>query len=715
MEYSCKGSFTLHPVRAIRIPGTDRKTWGDGPEHPAGNFREPDRLPFMDIIKQPEFGLTPEVLRELMASGAGGVISHQVGRALLHKIPLYGRTGGGEGRKLMTGLIDELRGRLAAEDLVADASTPPLEARVPKRLRNEAAFLAALLTYYPGFLDDPAERARTVEEGTYWARIADDRLQEALLRQVSAWLHIDAERNAEAVADYRRGVRAAADGDHTAMELELRSNLIALLLHTGRTAEAELETNALHSFVNERLDGESRRFYLSRLLRYRGIIALRRADHADAILYLEDALAHADENIDPMHYGAILFALANAHHDIGESATAIELLLNLADIGRRTGREVASANAFARIGEIHLEAHDPERSREAFELAERLVVNANLPLLQRTIRFRKLPLFLQDDRIEEGIALCRELLDHYTSGPDRARILRILGLLLEKQGDLAEAESMLRNAGHGTPDQSVSLGVPLARVLIARKREEEAYDLLLPLCGKAPERKTELGDYGEGLELLSGIARRKKEYDEAFGWLDKAHEVRLSIEREKNEQSLRNARILADRKVREKKKEVVRARRDRSEEELAQLLTGLQVTHGTLLKIEERLRTQLAWLEPEQMEQIIAGLREAITDPATEQAVRQVVSEADAILALHGVDETFFESLRARWPGLTKKQQQLCGMIRAGLETPEIAHLLGITANGVLTQRKRLRKRMGLSTVENLRGTIMNIDQTSER
>ncbi len=216
-------------------------------------------------------------------------------------------------------------------------------------------------------------------------------------------------------------------------------------------------------------------------------------------------------------------------------------------------------------------------------------------------------------------------------------------------------------------------------------------------------------DYADGLELFSEIARRRREYDEAIGWLKQASQVRLSSERSRSEKAIMNAKLFADYNVREQKTELLQKRRMQSEEKLAELLTGLHVTHGTLLKIEMRLRENLAWLEPEQMEQVVAGLKDAMVDPETEQAVEQVVSEADAILALHDVDEAFFNVLRDRYPNLTKKQAQLCGMIRAGLKTPQIAHLLGVTVNAVLTQRKRLRKRMELSTGENLKAVVMGV------
>lgn len=106
----------------------------------------------MAITKPSEFGLTLEVLRELMTSSSGTVISHQVGKALRHKVPLYGRTGMAELRKIVTGLMDELRDRLATEYLVADLSSPhrrqlfrnDFETRQPFSLHSSPTLLPML-------------------------------------------------------------------------------------------------------------------------------------------------------------------------------------------------------------------------------------------------------------------------------------------------------------------------------------------------------------------------------------------------------------------------------------------------------------------------------------------------------------------------------------------------------------------------------------------
>lgn len=659
-----------------------------------------------------EFGLTLDVLRELMTSNRGAIIPHRVGKVILHRIPLWGRTEKDEIRVILARLTDELRERLNSEGLDPDSRDPGITGPLPKRLRNEASWLAALYSYYSAHLDDSEEQLRVVGKGLYWARLSEDRAQEAVLHLLGAWWKLGTEREHEVDDDYRLAIRITSDGKHFPIELDLRSRLVDWLLKTDDVEGAEREAIELLSIASNRTEEDDRRFHSSRALRHLGMAALRKGNLADGIHHLQQALQQATEQTDPIHYSAILYALAGRLNTVGESAKAIELLLEMVEIGKRSQREVISTNAFGRMGEIYLELHDIERAREAFELAERFVSNINLPNVYQHIRYRKLPLYLITDQTEEGIAGCRELLEFYSSGPLHIHILGILGQLYEKHGALDKAEEVLRTGYKqllSTDGSLLTLSIPLGRVLIALQRTEEAREILQLACTTEPDSKAHRENRLEGFVILSRLARNAGRYPEAFDWMEKADEARAEIQRLENEETLRNTRIISDIRMREHEEELARVRLEHATKELAGILTGVQMTHGTLLRVETGLRQELSWLQPEQIERVVAALRQVIVDPSTVEAVSMVASEAESIAALHGVDRSFFEALEQRWPELTRKQKQLCGLIRAGLQTPQVVQLLGITPNGVWTQRKRLRKRLGLEPGESLEEVLMNI------
>ena len=606
-------------------------------------------------------------------------------------------------------LIRELEGRLKAEDVDSHYGDFATLSTLPKRLRDEAAWLAALLTHYAIFTDTgkPEEHARIVEQGMYWATIAGDRLQEILLRMIQAWGKVGRDNQSEIAGDYRRALHLAVEGKHFEVELEIRSRLVEWLIREGELEMAEGEITKLHDIVERELTGETRRFHLSRTHRHLGILLARRNNTAKAIEQLQLALHYAEEKADPNHCGVILVVLSDIHHSLGSSAEAIEYLLGAAELGKRTGREIISTNAYARIGEINLALNDLEAAGNAFELAERIISNAPLTNLYRNIQYRKLPFYLKSTQLDDGIAICGELLDYYPASTFRIRILSYLGQFLEKQGKLRKAERALREAHQIKPFLSIS--VMLARVLKNQEKDEEAQEILLAVCNQSAETLIQRESLAEGLEMLAELAGNRNDWAEAVERQKKAFEIRLRVERDTNETSVRNARIVADLKIREQKEEMGLFRWERSNKQLAALLTGLSVTHGRFLDIEGRLRKNLEWLEPEQIERVVLGIKDALTDLTSHEAVKQVTAEAEAVQALQRVEESFFEKLQQRWPDLTRKQQQFCGLIHAGLQTSQIASLLGITHNAVWKKRKRLRKKMNLGEEEELDEVIAGI------
>ncbi len=64
--------------------------------------------------------------------------------------------------------------------------------------------------------------------------------------------------------------------------------------------------------------------------------------------------------------------------------------------------------------------------------------------------------------------------------------------------------------------------------------------------------------------------------------------------------------------------------------------------------------------------------------------------------------QDFIKRLKVRYPHLTQSDLKLCAYLRLNITTKEIAHLLNISIRGVEVRRYRLRKRLSMSTEENL-------------
>ncbi|MCQ2334760.1 MAG: hypothetical protein MJZ89_02855 [Paludibacteraceae bacterium] len=73
------------------------------------------------------------------------------------------------------------------------------------------------------------------------------------------------------------------------------------------------------------------------------------------------------------------------------------------------------------------------------------------------------------------------------------------------------------------------------------------------------------------------------------------------------------------------------------------------------------------------------------------------------------VNSHFLSKLTTQYPWMNKQEKKLCVYIYMGLQTKEIAPLLGLSTRGVEMMRYRIRQKMGLDTQSNLRKYFENM------
>ncbi len=76
--------------------------------------------------------------------------------------------------------------------------------------------------------------------------------------------------------------------------------------------------------------------------------------------------------------------------------------------------------------------------------------------------------------------------------------------------------------------------------------------------------------------------------------------------------------------------------------------------------------------------------------------------DEDFLIIYHKLDEEFFPNLRKKHSNLTKHDQVLCGMIKMGLDSKQIAHITFRTPESIHVARSRLRKKLGMKAKEDL-------------
>ena len=667
-------------------------------------------------MRQPEFGITVDNLRSMTKSERGEIISRKVGEALCHKIPHWPPEGKEELRETLSLLIDDLRNRLSEEGIERKLADQFDSVSLPKRVRRDAASVAALIAFIIPFIDGSEEQLSLVNEGIDWTHISGDTYQEGILYYVRAGVYSMEHRMEELIADYRHGIDAAQRGAHLPLELLLRSSLTESLLRMKQMDDVEEEVERMSAIVEKIEDPEEKRYYRSRLLRFQGDARLAKDDLFNGITLLQKARTElSDETSYPTDIGPILFRLAGAYHNLGQTEQAIDLLLDMVEICVKGKELVPAIHAYARIGELRMEINEIEGAKEAFEFAERYLSVVSMKDAEHIVRYRKLPLYLKTEEYEEGIQSALDVLQYYQNNPTlRQGTLHVLGQLFEKRGDIESAEEILRN-GFGiareVSGRRIGIGYSLARLLHTQGKSEQARELLLSITDSEPRNYAESKSYADCLDLLASIEEERENYSAANTYLRRVATHRSETEGREREALRRNAQISSDLRLQESQKGMERLVRHRTELELAEILTGLQKSYGSLARIEKNIVDGLDWLTTEEIRRVIDILKEAISEPETRRTIFNISAEVGAIEQLEEVDEKFFEALNERWPKLTTTQQQLCGMIRAGLQTPEIANLLEITHNAVWKKRKRLRKKMNLGEEESLEGVIAEVGQ----
>ena len=73
------------------------------------------------------------------------------------------------------------------------------------------------------------------------------------------------------------------------------------------------------------------------------------------------------------------------------------------------------------------------------------------------------------------------------------------------------------------------------------------------------------------------------------------------------------------------------------------------------------------------------------------------------------VHQGFFTLLKGKFPGLTAKDLRLCAYLHLGMSTKEIAGLINITPESAEIGRIRLRKKLGLTRLQNLTSFLQQI------
>lgn len=641
-------------------------------------------------------------IREVMREAGAGFAPDFVARYLRHSFMEPTEDDAKEVASLLEGLAAAAAQRLhdAGIEPAGDRTAP--RTKLSKRERESVANMSMLLAGLSIALtvtgNDP-EALRTGYEALAWSTLADDHEHRAIAWRVIAAAHERTARFDELEHACNRQIEAARASNSATRHLDALTHRLSMLVDMLRFDEASRLTAEAFDVLSSTLPEQGRHPYYSYLRLVEARIHGAGNNLPEAIRSLREAQQWADSELYPVTRSLVMSQLGNIYLTLSQYRQCIECQLEVVQLADAIGSRVVRAWGYLRLADAHAALKEYDRATDLLAEADAFAPEIMLDL-KLTIAGRRAELLLEGGRCDEAAELARRIIDAIGDRPMPLRMILALLTLgeAEERAHRYEASVEYFRAATALADREIP-----GRGWRAKLRLAEA----LTKLGRYDEATEALAEFADGAgikpEVQAAACRLQATIAEARGDIRAVLEYEregFAIERMllegKAEQSLRNARVMAQIDLLERETELERERRRRLERELADAVVALGDRKRLVRTVEERLRTALTRGGATE-QTATAALREALASLHADAATKET-----QLHYLAGVEEEFYQRLRLRFPGLTRKQERLCGLLRAGLDSREIATLLELGSEGVKAQRKRLRKRLGLEQDESL-------------
>lgn len=590
------------------------------------------------------------------------------------------------------------------------------------RERERASHLATLLAWYArALVEDPersdeglAEAEGAIAEGLDWARLAGDARREVHQHSVASLLH-QLERDIDEEIDaLEQGVAVAARGGDIESEVLMLGLLAATSISVDRIDTARRAVDRAFELMTERIDESRHPDFEIDLLVSRGRLQSKAGNEKEAIATFERARTLA-ESIDPHHPALtqVFLNFAPIYLGFEDRRKALEIYSAAVRVAEKNKDIAGMIWSHLHISTLHLSFADIDLMERALDIAERLSPQIPTTFHLEYLYTRRIAQYLKQKDYERALAYGQRMIDEF-SEIDISPMVPVahfnIGQVHLALGDEAKAEQSWRTALElnerlaGAEPPYVAW-FALADLLMRSDRGDEAMEIL----DQIEERfeREEIPDIKQSklLQLRALHAENQGDLQSALELTREAHAHIVAFHRRENDASVERARIRNEVDLAEVRAELEKAQRVQAEKSLAEALTAFEAKKSALAEIETQLRETLAVLDSSRAREVIGMLKTAIEN------IDETSGES-AGASLHYLqtsDPAFFERLRERYPDLTHKQQQFCGLLRSGLSSKEIAAALGISSEGIRSQRKRLRKRLGLKKEEKLEGVLFEV------
>ncbi len=600
------------------------------------------------------------------------------------------------------------RGIVAELGLEVDGQEPRAD-RLTADERARVLDLAAALAWHSAVLlrlGRLHEAERSAEDALRWCDVAASPLQRSICHSLLADIHEERSQEQECLEQIHAAIDSARVAQSSERHARMLWRLADRMIASRRIPEAVAGIRAGMAFAEERLSGSAARGMRARFLLCRAQVERIAGDYPSALSLVDAVLELCDEEIDPVLHLAVRFLQGKLYHNLQLHHQAI---LHYEDAVRTAETIADHRNAgitYSALGTVYQDLGEFDESEHALAAAERLTIDPDGDeRLNVLIRRGRLAWIAR--RYDDAEAIVQEALRHSRARPPSVltdpALHQLDGTLLMRAGRSDDALAAFRRAwdigGHSRL-RSIRIRMNIARALLYLDRIDEAQVLVDAL---SVDVDSDSMDLARLQRLKAELAERRGDLADALRFERQATRSELELVDAQSRIRYRHTRTIGESGIREREVRAERARRQRLERELSDVILQLGEHRSAVEKIESIIETMSTAARKSGDGVELGTLRDVLTTLRGDGG-----SESRSAVGFSG-DADFRQRLDARVPGLSQRQAQLCELIRARLSAREIASFLSLRPEGLKTLRKRLRKSLGLQPGERLDAAIADI------
>lgn len=449
-----------------------------------------------------------------------------------------------------------------------------------------------------------------------------------------------------------------------------------------------------------------------------GLAYLHLAAALTSIQDLESANDAVQEGLEsigedfPEIRSILLYRRIYLHQLQEELSAGFETAAEALALARLHSTDLHTARVYLALGALHQRLGSPTEAKKACQEAARLLARSEDIPEQVKAQVTLATILTGEGNFEEALDIYHRLLEKNADWPDEpgrhSWILANAGEIYEKIGRYQEAEDMYRKGLQLCKNAGIARGISGTLFNIGNLNRKAgkidaaitAFEEMLEQADS--ERQIEMA--AEAHRTLSELYEQNEDPSEALHHLKICLDLTNKAREAQHDEKLNQLRIQHEVANHRESAELERLRREQTETRLQELTLSLGQKSESINKLREQVNGLIEGLETARIPTLNAALKRII------HFVADIESLSSPTSLLHSpVSETFYAALRAQHPDLTTGQIKLCGLIRSGMASDQIAQQFRISGNSLKTRRYRLRMRLQLKTGESLEGYLAGI------